>query len=229
MKSIHYVFVLILLAAVFFVEYDLSRRTETSAIADKKNQTQPVAERNPAATQPVVIDQGENEAITKNFVAKFKEEAVQISQLQNDPEAVQTRLKALAQEMTPRDVEGLYEIISDDQKDGDQRALAIELLSIKNDTSSLIALQNFVGNNKNVNGTKWDRKKELETVLRAQAVEGIASFPQRDIAISTLGFLQNKVDEKFLSDRIGRAAAGLNNRAPGLQQQDEEALKNLLE
>ncbi|MBY0555277.1 hypothetical protein K2P97_12165 [bacterium] len=229
MKSIHYVFILVLAAAIFFVEYDLSRRTEKLAIANKKNQTKPVADTNLTPVQPVVIDQGENAAILKNFIGKFKQEAVQMAQLQNDPEAVQVRLMALAKEMSSSDVQSLYELISDDKKDGDQRALAIELLSLKNDTASMLALQNFVGNNKNVNGNKWDRKKELETVLRAQAVEGIASFPQKDIAISTLGFLQSKVDEKFLSDRISRAAAGLNNLAPSLQQQDEEALKNLLE
>lgn len=229
MKSIHYVFIVVLLAAVFFVEYDLSRRTESLAVANKKNKIEEASPALVSTNTNLTIDQGAGVAIQKNFVAKFKQEALQMSQLQNDPEAVQLRLQALAREMTPKDVEGLYEIISDDQKDGDQRALAIELLSIKNDTSSLIALQNFVGNNKNINGTKWDRKKELETVLRAQAVEGIASFPQKDIAISTLGFLQSKVDEKFLSDRISRAAAGLTNRAPSLQQQDEEALKKLLE
>jgi hypothetical protein len=230
MKPIHYVFILGLVGAVFFVEYDLTRRTELREnLAQKAQQKEVVTSPVSMTAEPVVIDQGENNEIKKNFIAKFKAESLQMAQLQNDPEEVQTRLKLLAQEMTSQDVDGLYEIISDDKKDGDQRALAIELLSLRNDTASLLALQNFVGNNKNINGTKWDRKRELETVLRAQAVESIATFPQKDIAISTLGFLQNKVDEKFLSDRIGRAAASLNNGAPTLQQQDDAALKKLLE
>jgi hypothetical protein len=230
MKTIHYVFILGLVAAVFFVEYDLTRRSEVSENLAQKVQQKDVAEAPLSMTaEPIINDQGASNETKKNFVAKFKAESLQMAQLQNDPEAVQTRLKLLAREMTSQDVDGLYEIISDDQKDGDQRALAIELLSLKNNTASLLALQNFVGNNNNINGTKWDRKRELETVLRAQAVESIATFPQKEIAISTLSFLQNKVDEKFLSDRIARAASSLNNGAPSLQQQDDAALKNLLE
>jgi hypothetical protein len=230
MKTIHYIFILFLVAAVFIVEYDLSKRTELrDNITQKSKPKEVVSVSTNMTLEPVAINQSQIEDIKKNFVAKFKAESLQIAKLQNDPEEVQSRLKLLSKEMSAQDVEALYEIISDDKKDGDQRALAIELLSLRNDTSSLLALQNFVGNNKNINGTKWDRKRELETVLRAQAVESIATFPQKEIAISTLSFLQKKVDEKFLSDRIGRAAASLNDGVPTLQQQDDAALKKLLE
>ncbi|MEQ1722392.1 MAG: hypothetical protein ABL930_04400 [Pseudobdellovibrio sp.] len=230
MKTIHYIYIVGLVATVFFVEYDLTRRTELRENLAQKSQQKEVVSTPVAVTAvPILFDQGENNEIKKKFVAKFKAESLQMAQLQNDPEEVQSRLKLLAKEMSTQDVDGMFEIISDDKKDGDQRALAIELLSLRNDTASLLALQNFVGNSKNINGTKWDRKRELETVLRAQAVESIATFPQKEIAISTLSFLQNKVDEKFLSDRIGRAAASLNNGTPTLQQQDDAALKKLLE
>lgn len=226
MKTMHYAYILILLAAVFFVEYDLSRRAEvakgpqtTAAPVVAKTSKAP-----DAAIEKVVAPLNPDV-----FVQKFKMEALQLAKIQNNPEAVQDRLKALADAMSPQDVQGLFDLISNDKNDGDQRALAVELLSLKNDTTSLMALQNFVANNVTVNGTKWDRKKELETILRAQAVESIAAYPQRDIALSTLGYLQQKVDEKFLNDRIGRATASITENAPSLKQQDDEALKKLLE
>jgi hypothetical protein len=66
-------------------------------------------------------------------------------------------------------------------------------------------------------------------VLRAQAVESIAAYPQKEIAISTLNFLHQKVDESFLADRINRATAHLLGRAPAPEAQDEAALKDLVE
>ncbi len=230
MKTIHYVFFLVLIASVFFVEYDLARREElTKLVKSSAPVKSKPAEVQSGPAPAVLITQENTKAVPKAFSARFKEESLQIAKIQNDPELTQTRMKDLAKVMAPADVQDLYEIISDEKNNGDQRALAIELLSLKNDTTSLMALQNFVANNTNVNGTKWDRKKELETVLRAQAVESIAAYPQKDIALSTLGYLQRKVDERFLNDRIGRAAASLSNGAPTPQEQDDAALKKLLE
>ena len=226
MKTMHYVYILVLLAAVFFVEYDLSRRVEVVK-ATQNSVPAVVVQKAAPASAPV-----EPPAPPVNpdiFVQNFKKESLQLAKIQNNPELVQNRMKALADSMTPQDVQGLFEVISNDKNNGDQRALAVELLSLKNDTTSLMALQNFVANNVTVNGTRWDRKKELETILRAQAVESIAGYPQRDIALSTLGYLQGKVDEKFLNDRIGRATASLTEKAPSLKQQDDDALKKLLE
>lgn len=231
MKTSHYVFILLLVISVLFVEYDLSRRTDLAMAnkADNSAVAQKLESKKVEPVATVVVAQETNKVISKKFAEKFKEEAVQISKIQSDPDLAQTRMKELAAAMTTKDVQDLYEIISDDKNNGDQRALAVELLSIKNDTTSLIALQNFVANDKTINGIKWDRKKEFETILRAQAVESIAAYPQKDIALSTLSYLQHKVDERFLNDRIGRAAANLKDNAPALQQQDDAALKKLLE
>ncbi len=231
MKTIHYVFILVLLAGVFFVEYDISRRAEVVKVNRKYSEAlQSKLKANPTTTDAAELAVAVQKTVDPElFVQKFKSEALQISKIQNNPELAQNRMKALADMMGPQDVQGLFDIISNDKNNGDQRALAVEILSLKNDTTSLMALQNFVANNVTVNGTKWDRKKELETVLRAQAVESIAGYPQKDIAISTLSYLQQKVDEKFLNDRIARAAASLAERAPTLKQQDDDALKKLLE
>lgn len=227
MTKTHYLFFGVIIAALVFLQIDTTKRVKLvqqnkeaakvlAALEDEDKAGQ-------VAARPVVIS-------PEVFVKKFKSEALQIGKIQNKPEEAEKRLRQLATEMRPQDVEGMYEIISDENANGDQRALAVELLSMKNDTNSLIALQNFVANKKTINGTKWDVKKELETVLRAQAVESIATYPQKEIALSTLNYLQSKVDDKFLSERIGRATSGIltgNNKSS--QQQDDEALKKLVE
>ncbi|MGE4234718.1 MAG: hypothetical protein AB7F43_15520 [Bacteriovoracia bacterium] len=230
MRKSYIIYAFILVAMVFLVEYDLSRRVtafqnekKNSVSAKNENKTNSVL---PVDAVAVLAQRREAEAV---FAEKFKAEVSQIAQLQSDPENVQKRLQALSKTMSSQDVQALYEIISNDKNDGDQRALAVEILSLRNDAASLNVLQNFVASNNTVNGTKWDRSKEFETVLRAQAVESIAAFPQKEIAISTLSFLKSKVDESFLSDRIGRATAYLQGLAPTPEDQDDAALKKLLE
>lgn len=233
MKNRYYVYMAAILGLALFVRYDLTRRSDLASVAAVSSlksaatsMEEPAASSEVAAAQPVQVT---NAPQGPSFAEKFRAEAAEIGKLQMDPESVEERLRDLARSMNQQDVADLYEVISDDTNDPDHRALAVELLSIKNDTASLTALQNFVANKKMVNGRPWDSKKELETVLRAQAVESIAAYPQKEIALSTLSFLQRRVDERFLNDRIGRAAANLNGVAPAAEQQDDEALRKLLE
>lgn len=229
MKKKHYIFFAAVIGMALFAQYDMGKRLDrirtvkeakTAAIRAQEATAKAQAE---AAAKAFGIP-------TEEFVAKFKAEAAQIAKIQNNPEAVQGRMQKLAEEMNSRHVDGLYEIISDDKSNADERALAVELLTLKNNTASLMALQNFVANTKNLGGEKWDQKKEFETVLRAQAVEGIAGYPEKEIAISTLNYLQQRVDQKFLNERISRASMNLMySDSSSVTQQDEDALKKLVE
>lgn len=228
MTKTHYLFFGVIIAAVVFLQLDTTKRVKLVQQNKESARILAVLEEEDKAGQ--VVAKPAPIIPPEVFVKKFKSEALQIGKIQNKPEEADKRLRQLASEMRPQDVEGVYEIISDENANGDQRALAVELLSMKNDTNSLIALQNFVANKKTINGTKWDAKKELETILRAQAVEGIAVYPEKEIALSTLNYLQSRVDDKFLSERIGRASSSiLTGSAKSSQQQDEEALKKLVE
>ena len=60
-------------------------------------------------------------------------------------------------------------------------------------------------------------------------MEGIAAFPQKDLAISSLTQLNPRVSESFLKDRINRSVASLKNQAPSAEKQDEDALEKLVE
>ncbi len=226
MRRSHAIFFGLIVGALLFAQYDVMSRM-------KKVKTSTTVAASVAAVTPpeekVEVTVQVAEEPPEAFVKKFNIEVAQVGKLQNNPELVQERLKKLADNMNKQNVDDMYAIASDDSKDGDQRAMAVELLTIKNDTASLTALQNLVANTKNINGKNWDQKKEFETVLRAQAVEGIAGFPEKEIAISTLNYLQDKVDQKFLSDRISRANNSLIMGTPAVQKQDEEALKKLVE
>lgn len=222
MKRSHGIFFIILAVAVIFLQYDLTKRGEARSIVRAIQ-----AANAPKVTiKPVVVADIKPKV---PFIDKFKKEAAQIAKIQTNPDEADARIKLLAEQMRPQDVDSMFEVISNDKIDGDQRALAVEILGVKNDTTSLMALQNFVANNVNINGKKWDRKKEFETVLRAQAVESIATYPQKEIALSTLDYLQHKVDNTFLAERIGRASNEITVQSRTLRQQDEEALKKLVE
>ena len=223
MKNSHALFFIGLAVIIMFLSLDLTKRGQTRAIIRDIQAT--VVTKAPVKAAPVIMDTTPKVP----FIDKFKKEAAQIAKIQTNPDEADARIQRLASQMRPQDVDSMYEVISNDKINGDQRALAVELLTVKNDTTSLMALQNFVANNKNINGKEWDRKKEFETVLRAQAVEGISAYPQKDIALSTLTYLQHKVDNTFLAERIGRATNELTVQGRTQRQQDEEALKKLVE
>ena len=233
MIILRYTFITFLIASLFFVVFDISQRTQLARLAklNQKTNREPVVQVVADAVKESVVEKNETVA----FIEQFKEESLQISKIQNDSPLVKNKIKSkikdLAHMMTPKDSDLLYNIISNEKNSGAQRALAMEVLSAKNDTSSLIALQNFVASGTSVNGTKWNRRNELETVLRAQAVEGIASYPQKDIALSTLNYLKNKVDARFLVDRIGRATAKIKKQGASTETQsvEESTLEKLVE
>lgn len=228
MKSVRIIFLVLVVSSAILVNYDLSRRPKNffkDATANPATLTVPSIKSDELRQAELLKQQSE----AKSFVVSFKKEVSELTKLQNDPQKYEKRLNKFATKLNQQNVDELYDIISNDRNAAEQRSLAVEMLSVKNDTASLTALQNFVGNKTTVNGTKWNTKKELETVLRAQAVESIASYPQKDIALSTLNFLLHRVDDKFLSERIGRAAINLNTRNQNSEQQGDTSLKSLIE
>ena len=106
--------------------------------------------------------------------------------------------------------------------------MAVELLSRSKIPDAVLMLKEFVAS-KQLASTTSARKRELESVLRAQAIEGIAGYPQKDLALSYLNSLSKEVDETFLKDRIVRSEEGIKGRTVRVQQKDEAALKQLVQ
>lgn len=221
-RGIFLVLVILIFAAA---QWDMTRRLNVKTAAKKETERAMAAAAAPAQPDPAA----EAAKKTETFVKQFKAEVIQVGRLQKNPEEAQQRMNQMAAQMTQSDVRALSDIISDENANGDERALAVELLSLKNDTASLTALQNFVATSNKVDGITAERKKEFETVLRAQAVESIAAYPEKEIAISTLTYLQGKVDNRFISERIGRASNSLMYGTENLKQQEDDALKKLVE
>lgn len=222
-------FVLVLIGAAAFMQYDVGKKSKVHN--EKIEMARQIAEQEKIAREVAAEKDAASPESRAKFAALFKQEAAEIGRIQNDPEAAIARMKKMAQAMGPEDVKQLADIIADEEQNGDERALAVELLSIKNNTASLVALQNFVATTNKVEKIKQQYKKEFETVLRAQAVESIAAYPEKQIALSTLTYLQSRVDNRFISERISRASASLmyGNESQTLREQDDEALKKLVE
>lgn len=243
MRSKLWIFSLVLIVVVFAVEYDLAQRYfKNKPMAAQNLKTQLPSEKNninhlpdaSAAAGSVKVEaedqksrRANSESDLQNFETQFKLESQNISQLQSEPQKTEERLQALANKMTQEQMQKLTQLISDQSKDGDERAMAIEMLSRRKDSESLKALEDFVAQSDDVGA--WSRSHEFESVLRAQAIEGIATYPEQKEALSALNKLSKKVNESFLRDRILRSQAGLKGLAPSIENQDNEALRKLVE
>ncbi len=241
MRSKLWIFSLVLILVVFAVEYDLAQRyfknkpmavqNLKTQLPSEKNNINHLPDASAAAGSVKVEDQKSRIANTvsdlQNFETQFKLESQNISQLQSEPQKTEERLQVLANKMTQEQMQKLTQLISDQSKDGDERAMAIEMLSRRKDSESLKALEDFVAQSGDAGA--WSRSHEFESVLRAQAIEGIATYPEQKEALSALNKLSKKVNESFLRDRILRSQAGLKGLAPSIENQDNEALRKLVE
>ena len=131
--------------------------------------------------------------------------------MQQNPNAAEEKIQSLAATLTNQDLNQLSEVMANKNSLGDQRAMAVELLSRSRSVAAIKKLEDFIKDHDDT--LKWSRSREFESVLRAQAIEGIAAFPQKDFAISSLTSLDTKISESFLKDRIRRSVASLKNQA----------------
>lgn len=234
---------LVLVCLILVAEYDLTRRVSRSHTAlrgqnieDSTDKGQPF-EGTSGVTRSVSSTKGKllpdvktKEEGRSSFDNQFLQQAQQIGQVQNDPESAEIELKTLARQMQPSDIKRMRQIAEDVKVNGDDRALAVELLGRNQTSQALHELADFVVNQENMTGDQaWSRSREFETVLRAQAVEGIGIYPERSTADSILQEVGNKVSDAFVKDRIARTRASLRGAAPTPEQQDEQALRKLVE
>ncbi|MFZ3229725.1 MAG: hypothetical protein WA160_05945 [Pseudobdellovibrio sp.] len=108
---------------------------------------------------------------------------------------------------------------------GDQRTQAIEHIASLQTVESLKQLEDIVL--KEPDST--EASAEFETVLKVQAIEGIAAYPQKDLAISSLISIDPKINEAFLKDRIKRSLIELRAQSENSEKQVEDSLKKLIE
>ena len=161
-----------------------------------------------------------------SFDKQFSQASFELSGSEQNSEKTEQKVRVLAASLTPQDLNKLFDVVTDKNKMPDQRTLAVELLSRHQSVNALVKLENFIKQRGN-SGFK-NRDLELESVLRVQAVEGIASFRQKDLAILSLSSLDPVIGEPFLKDRIRKSVATLKKQSSS-EKQENESLNSLVE
>jgi Fe2+ transport system protein B len=136
--------------------------------------------------------------------------------------------ETVAKKLSSSDIKKLVRTMENKNLNSDQRSLAIEMLSRNQSVDSLKKLENFVATKPSAL-SKIFHKNQIESALRAQAIEGIAAFPEKDLALSSLSGLDPKVDESFLKDRIKKSMAEIKNQVENSEVTDTNALRKLVE
>lgn len=230
-----YIFASVALAGtVFLVEYDLSQRMQIRNLKSTRNSLTSKASINQKPIQEykdeVVPPQTDSltPAEYSFFDSATLKSAQKLSSNQVDPSTLDQKMDELAKALNPIEIKKLAIVVHNKNESEDRRAMAVELLSRSKTADAVLMLKEFVASKQTSVATNV-RKRELESVLRAQAIEGIAAYPQKDLALSYLNSLANQVDESFLKDRIVRSEEGIKGRTPNTQQKDEAALKQLVQ
>lgn len=221
MKKSFWVFTLILVVAVILVEFDVARRTAILTVAKTKKANVIATYKN--LVQPAPASVSTEYTFEKKFVQLSKISANNLAQ----PEESEQKIQDLAKNLSSEELKHLADVMVDKKADEDQRTLAVQLVARNQTVESLKELESFVLHKKGY--SFFNRKNELESVLKAQAIEGIAAFPQKDLAISSLTSLDPKLDESFLKDRIKRSMAILQNQVEKSEKTDTDALQKLVE
>ncbi len=170
------------------------------------------------------FEKSEDSESLLQFKSDFKYEVNQIGQTQTNTDEIENRLQGLARQMEPEHRDYLKFILNSQDMNGDDRAMAIELLSRNQTLDSAEILKNYTTNEPSTNTTR----AEQELVFKAQAIEGLAAYQDRNVAISYLKEINKKTNYKFLQDRAQRAESALKNEGPPIEAQDLEALKKII-
>lgn len=210
MKRPLWIFILLLSLIVVLVEFDLARRSARLAAYAKEG----------AATKTIV------DAEPKTFEQNFQQLSDVVADLETAPSDTDDRIQTLSKNLSDKQMQRLAEVMKDKKAKEDQRTLAVELIARHKTVQSLKKLEDFIVE---PGVESKNKKSDLESALRAQAIEGIAAYPEKDIALSTLSSLDPQVDESFLKDRISRSMATLKDQVENSEGRPKNSLQNLVE
>jgi len=221
-KKSYWIFTLILILAVVAVEYDLAHRNSLTIAKQIKDGTLVVKARKELAPKSLadkIVDAAKSPAPIQTTLKQLAADEQTASVEQTDE-----KIQGVAKSLSNADLEKLSEVLNNPKADQDERTLAVELITRHQTVESLKELENFVTEEKSPLS-----KNEVESVLKAQAIEGIAAFPQKDLAISSLNSIDPKVHETFLKDRVKKSRALLQNQVENSEDEDTNALRKLVE
>jgi hypothetical protein len=176
--------------------------------------------------KPAVLTDAEK-GVSPEFISQFRAEAAEIGRPQADVEQLENRLQSWARHLLLEEIKYLSEVINDLKKNGDERALALDLLGRNQSQASLSELKDFVLSKENSALDSRARRDE-ELIFKVQAVEEIAASSSQAEALSYLREIQNLTDQSFVKDRVQRSISHLKGLSAAPEIQDNEALKKLI-
>lgn len=232
MKGRNYFFLVLgLILAFLAVDYHFHKRivdlNTARAVKPVDLSTGPKFQRQPTQAE---VDQAAEETLDleipmEQFKKSFKFEAEQIGQTQADPEVVENRIQSLARQMDVPHIRYLEKTLMDQNANGDERAMALEFLSRNQSPEALEILKDFAKNE----GQSAGHRQEFELALKAQAVEGIGGALDKSAALNYLDEIKNQSSDSFIKDRAARVESSIRNNTAPVEEQDNEALKKLVE
>ncbi len=152
-------------------------------------------------------------------------ETQRISELTNDPDSENSRLKKIAEQIPKNKLRSLIRIVLNFDRPNDQKLLATELLILSDKPESLPLLKE-IALSETPSHLSLQLQQEFKSI-QAQAIEGIALHGQNEnkiLALKILNDLNLKINDGFLSDRLQRSLWSLKGLAESPEQQDLKAL-----
>ena len=204
-----------ILAIVGFLMFDYTLRKD---YISKKNQPRTVADATSEAAGPVVSDA----AMRTRFLNRFKNFASHMGTFSDEPDASEEFLREFSKSIQPSDVVVLSEVLKDTSLPNAERTLALEIMSVNQDFNGHDLINSFVQNE----SFGASANSEFEIALRAQAIEGMTLFADKQLVRKNLENLQIRTQYAFLHDRAHRALEYLSQGlAPQTDSGDAKAEK----
>jgi hypothetical protein len=164
-------------------------------------------------------------ASASKLSAAVKEEFERVGSLDEDPEASARRMDVLAERLKTPERKELRRMALDPFSDGDERAVAVELLARSSSEEAVPLLESIASDPPPK--LQDSRQSSFEQVLRARAIEGLGEHPSPS-AVASLRRVAGRTEDAFLLDRTRRALAAREAHVPAPEKQDEDALRRLL-
>lgn len=231
-KVYFFIFVSVILAMVA-LQLELHRKMDRrSSRAEPSSAVTVESLIKPVSPKIVVVEKSAERkkldaTVSPEFIEQLKQESGQVGLPQNNVEALENRLQSWARHLDKNEIDYLSAVIKDRMRNGDERALALDLLGRNQSSESLAHLKDFVLS-EGGGGSSRARADE-EMIFKVQAVEEIAASSSSAEAISYLSEIQKKTDQSFVKDRAQRSLSSLKGLAPSPESQDNEALKKTIE
>lgn len=171
----------------------------------------------------------QNPSKTARVEAFLKEEAAKVGVLNPDPQATLANLQGYAETLEPFELSYLQSRALTSGIDGDERALAIFLLTLNPSEMALDLL-------KDISLAKIDPQlngglKDQEISFRALTIDGFSQNPNTQKSKRLLQTIAEQTDSSLVADRAKRALSSLSSSGetapPAVQ--ENNALKKLLQ